>query len=157
MADHSCLGALLLERGCPPSVFRTISSLISEVVHSRVLANGQASLPYFRSRGIVQGSLISSILFNIYIDDHAHLLNTSSSPIFQGFFYAENGVLLANDLPTIQALGSGSGNSEVRKMPFVTANVNIKWRCSLSVYVIEFVLALLYIIDTQQSKVFCLL
>ena len=27
----------------------------------------------------------------------------------------------------------------------------------LSVYVIEFVLALLYIIDTQQNKVFCLL
>ena len=104
VVDHSRLAALLLERGCPPSVFRIISSLTCEDVRSRVLVNGQASLPFIRTRGVLQGSPISPILFNIYIDDLSHRLNASSNPIPQGLLYADDGVLLANDLSNIQAL-----------------------------------------------------
>jgi hypothetical protein len=106
MVDHSCLAALLLERGAPAYVYRIICSLTFEEVRSRVFVNGQASAPFLRTRSVLQGSPISPDLFNIYIDYLIRRLNASADCIPQSLFYADDGVLLANDLRTIQALAN---------------------------------------------------
>jgi hypothetical protein len=104
VVDHSRLAALLLDRGCPRPIYRIIRSLTFEGVRSRVLVNGKPSSPFLRTRGVLQGSPISPMLFNIYIDELLHRLNASADAIPRALFYADDGVLLANDLSTIQRL-----------------------------------------------------
>lgn len=65
MVDHSRLTALLLERGCPVAVCNIIRSLTFDDVRSRIFVNGEASTPFGRTRGVLQGSPISPVLFNI--------------------------------------------------------------------------------------------
>ena len=101
MVDHSRLAALLLDSSCPPSIYRVIRSLTFEGVQSRVLVNGKSSLLFLRTRGVLQGSPISPIFFNIYIDDLVRRLNASANSVPRSLFYADDGVLLANDLTTI--------------------------------------------------------
>jgi hypothetical protein len=104
MVDHSRLAALLLDRGCPRPIYRIICSLTFEGVQSRVLVNGKPSPPFRRTRGALQGSPISPDLFNIYIDDLVYRLNAFADATPRSLFYADDGVLLANDLATIQHL-----------------------------------------------------
>lgn len=104
MVDHSRLAKLLLDRGCPPPVYRIIRALTFDDVRSRVLVNGQASHPFPRTRGVLQGSPISPILFNIYIDELIVRLNASSVVVPRSLFYADDGVLLAADTATLQSL-----------------------------------------------------
>ena len=53
IVDHSRLAALLLNRGCPPPLYRIIRSLTFEGVRLRVLVNGKSSLPFLRTRSVL--------------------------------------------------------------------------------------------------------
>ena len=69
-----------------------------------MLVNGKPSPPFRRTRGALQGSPISPDLFNIYIDKLVYQLNASAGATPRSLPYADDGVLLASDLTTIQHL-----------------------------------------------------
>ena len=105
VVDHSRLAGLLLDRRCPLPVYRIICSLTFSAVSSTVLVNSEASAPFPRTRGVLQGSPISPFLFNIYIDGLICTLNSTADPgVPRCLFYADDGVLLARDPVTLQTL-----------------------------------------------------
>lgn len=110
MVDHTRLRTLLARRGCPGRIRGLIESLTFRGLRSRVLVNGQSSDWFSRTRGVLQGSPLSPYLFNIYIDElvvrlnDSHDSHDSTAGIPQSLFYADDGVLLAQDLPSLRSL-----------------------------------------------------
>lgn len=104
MVDHALLLETLHERHCARPILRLFISLMLADVSSRVLVNGRVSLPFRRTRGLQQGSPLSPLLFNIYLDGLVSYLNRQ--PHVRGvpptLFYADDGVLLAPDFETAQ-------------------------------------------------------
>lgn len=71
-----------------------ITSLMMHGVSSRVLVNGQLSKPFYRTQGILQGSPLSSLLFNLFLDPLLHTINPTADRIPTGLFFADDGVPL---------------------------------------------------------------
>ena len=73
--SHSKLRSVLLSRGCPQSDLRMIESLMFNNLQSSVCVNGVRSSNFGRYKGLFQGSILSPLLFNIFIDTLAVQLN----------------------------------------------------------------------------------
>jgi len=99
VVDHSKLATMLSSRGCPPYLLALVFGLTFRDVTSRVVVNGELSRPFKRTCGVLQGSPISPLLFNLFIDGLLYLLNTDSKPGEppDALFYADDGTLLARD------------------------------------------------------------
>jgi hypothetical protein len=104
VVDHVKLRRLLIERDCPNRLVNVISSLMFDGIWSRLLINNQASAPFQRTCGVLQGSPQSPDLFNIFIDGLLHLLNAGSTDTPNCIFYADDGVILVRDLGEAQRL-----------------------------------------------------
>lgn len=94
VVSHSKLSAILEQRGCPALMRSLINSLMFTGVRSRVLANGQASKWFLRTRGVLQGSPLSPILFNIFLDSLLVEVNGDYPRIPICLFYADDGCLV---------------------------------------------------------------
>ena len=70
-------------------------------VQSRLLVNDSVSDPIDRTCGILQGSPLSSSLFNLFIDGLLDMLNTNQ---LRCLFYADDGVLLTRSFQEAQRL-----------------------------------------------------
>lgn len=106
VVDHSKLATVLSGRQCPSDLLSLINSLTFDGVTSQVIVNGALSQPFPRTCGVLQGSPISPLLFNIFIDRLLHLLNADSRPAEppDGLFYADDGAILARDYEHARSL-----------------------------------------------------
>ena len=90
------------KKGIPRYLIRLVESLQSNC-YSQVAVNGGLTNPILLQRGLFQGSILSPILFDIYIDDLADGLNTAganSLPICM--LFADDIMLNTADAPTMQ-------------------------------------------------------
>jgi hypothetical protein len=71
----SRLFAILSERGCPPPMLSLLHSLMTSSTTSTVHVNKSATAPIARTCGLFQGSCLSPLLFNIFIDPLACQVN----------------------------------------------------------------------------------
>lgn len=81
-------------------MLKIIHSLFSQC-YSTISINGVISSPFPRHRGLFQGSLLSPMLFNVYIDDLAKNLNPADSLTHQpsALLFADDIQLLPKSLP----------------------------------------------------------
>ena len=100
LADHDILFNTLLERGLPLSIVRFLISWCS-MQQLRVRWNFSLSNPFKVSNGVRQGSVLSPILFLVYLDSLLVDLSKSGVGCYWGSFfagafgYADDVVLLA--------------------------------------------------------------
>lgn len=104
VVDHSILVDMLDRRLCARPVLRLLVSLTMADVDSRVLVNGRVSAPFRRTRGLLQGSPLSPLLFNVYIDGLVRELNGDEEDEDLALFYADDGVVLASSFEVAQEL-----------------------------------------------------
>jgi Reverse transcriptase (RNA-dependent DNA polymerase) len=82
--DSVPIDRLLIKLGnkdVPKYLIRLVESLLSNC-SSRIAVNGNLTDPVKLEKGLFQGSLLSPILFDIYIDDLAELLNGPNIPSY---------------------------------------------------------------------------
>lgn len=103
MANHRLIKQALEKRMCSKQVIDILDALQAEQC-SRVLANGGASYWFPRTRGILQGSPLSPLLWNLLVDDLLHVLNEGALGLPRGVFYADDGALLYTDLNEVQVM-----------------------------------------------------
>jgi hypothetical protein len=99
---ESVRGALV-RRGCAVSTIQLLESL-NVGLQSRVLANGAASGWIERKRGLLQGSPLSPLLWNLVVDDLLHDINRGVLGVPLAVFYADDGALLYRDPGEISQL-----------------------------------------------------
>ena len=102
---HSVMSALRV-RKTPLLLQKLIySSMFTSGSYTAVI-NGVASEPQERNRGLPQGSPLSPIVFNLFIDSLVRKLNSIPNQIGvpHCLFYADDGVLLAQDVRTARVL-----------------------------------------------------
>lgn len=102
--SHGLLDAILRDRGAPPVLRRLVRSLMMTSMYSRLLVNDMVSEPIDRTCGILQGSPLSPILFNLFIDGLLRLLNRDGESIPRCLFYADDGALLTRSHAEAQLL-----------------------------------------------------
>ena len=102
--DHTILRRILFQRGCPADVLAVVDSLCWDSLSSRVVANRKTSAWFPRTRGVVQGSPLSPLLFNIFVDGLLVELNEDTTDIPRALFYADDGTILLSPGCDPQAL-----------------------------------------------------
>lgn len=91
------------ERGCPPRCVALLQSLGAGLM-SRVMANGGASTWIPRGRGVLQGSPLSPLLWNVVADGLIRDLNDGTEGLPRAVFYADDGALLYREEAEIEPL-----------------------------------------------------
>jgi hypothetical protein len=99
--DRSRLWAKLKDKGASAGLVRTLSALFDHN-ESRIFLGGRASKPYIHELGLLQGSILSPVLYAIFIDDLLRQLRQSATWSMGGvptsvFAYADDLALVADD------------------------------------------------------------
>ena len=101
--DQDLVRDVLIERGCPPRCVALLQSL-GDGLMSRVMANGGASTWIPRGRGVLQGSPLSPLLWNVVADGLIRDLNEGIDGLPRAVFYADDGALLYREEAEIEPL-----------------------------------------------------
>ena len=107
--NHWKLFKCLIKRNLPCIILRLLAVWYTEQLFY-VQWNGILSSPFNVSNGVRQGSILSPILFNVFMDDLSVLLNRSkygctvNTHITNHLFYADDSVLLAPTPYSLQCL-----------------------------------------------------
>ena len=90
------------KKGIPRYLIRLVESL-QRNCYAQVAVNGGLTNPIPLQRGLFQGSILSPILFDIYIDDLADELNTTGANTLPTcMLFADDIMLNTADVPTMQ-------------------------------------------------------
>ena len=89
--------AALQRRKTPEYLIQLVLSLMFSASDFTLIVNGLPSARLERNQGLPQGSPLSPILFNLFIDSLVRRLNTKSTSIPSCLFYADDGVLFAKE------------------------------------------------------------
>jgi hypothetical protein len=92
--NYQRLDQKLQQKKCPRGLQILLQSLMFINLKSRVLINSQVTPWFTRSRRVLQGSLLSPWLFNLFIDNLLFKVNIGILETPLCFFYADNGVIL---------------------------------------------------------------
>jgi Reverse transcriptase (RNA-dependent DNA polymerase) len=124
--DRNLLWAKCRSRGVPANLIRVLKSLFDDN-QSFVAINGKSSEPFPILSGLLQGSLLSPLLYSVFIDDLVEDLNTSAvvpdfgleDHFFRCLLYADDIVLLANSRRKLaQLLGICEAHSITNRYRF---------------------------------------
>src|SRR5579859_17280 len=96
--------AALRRRQMPESLIQLVESLMFSAADFTLIVNGLPSPRLERNQGLPQGSPLSPILFNLFIDSLVRRLNTKSTTIPSCLFYADDGVLFAREAKEMRRL-----------------------------------------------------
>jgi len=80
----------LNQRGTPQATISLLYSLMLHNTSSRILVNHSISAPIRRTRGILQGSILSPLLFNIMIDQLAREIQPTTTPFPTLLLFADD-------------------------------------------------------------------
>jgi len=95
----------LQEQGMNPLVLQLVYQLMYRDMTFSLIFNGCEFQKQPRTCGLLQGSPLSPILFNRFINSLLHSLNWNSAPTFpSALFFADDGVLIAPTIPKAQSL-----------------------------------------------------
>jgi len=95
----------LQEQGMNPLVLQLVYQLMYRDMSYSLIVNGCQSPKQPRTCGLLQGSPLSPILFNRFINSLLQSLNWNSQPTFpSGLFFADDGVLIAPTITKAQGL-----------------------------------------------------
>jgi hypothetical protein len=107
--DRRILWNKLVSKGAPAFMVRILKSLFDEC-HSTVAVNGKDSGKLVHQAGLLQGSIISPVLYSLFVNDMAQRLREVSSISFDGcdykggfykvpgaFFYADDIAVVGKD------------------------------------------------------------
>lgn len=81
-----------------PIIWNLIRSLFL-ATKSKLIINSQTSKSFTKSNGLFQGSILSPLLFNLYINDLCEKLNNGSS---NALFYADDIVVFGDNIDNVQ-------------------------------------------------------
>ena len=88
----------LQRRSLPVRLQHLIHSLMFSNASFRLIVNGRLSPVLRRDRGLPQGSPLSPVIFDMFIDSLNHKLNSESDgTIPRSLFFADDGLLLSKD------------------------------------------------------------
>ena len=99
----------LAERGLPPFIIRTLVSWYEQQTFQVQWGNARSS-SFNTTCGLRQGSLLSPILFNVFMDDLSHKLKESGVGLhireewYNNFMYADDVVLVSPSAAGLQTL-----------------------------------------------------
>jgi hypothetical protein len=89
----------LHRRGMPPRLQHLVYSLMFKYASFHLVVNGELSPSIDRNCGLPQGSSLSPIIFDMFVDPLVDALNQTSTDILPScLFFADDGLLLARSL-----------------------------------------------------------
>ena len=95
--DHALLMRKLARRDCPRPLLRMVKELMVGVT-SKIRINGRESETFEHRAGVLQGSIISPMLYSLYIDDLAEAIRETLPGLQRVFMYADDiAVVLHNE------------------------------------------------------------
>jgi len=95
---------LELKQVVPGFLITVLQSLFDNCL-SYAVVNGSLVGPISRERGLFQGSILSPILFNVYINDLAEMLNQgNNSPVPKALLYADDILIQHHDKDVVQQM-----------------------------------------------------
>jgi hypothetical protein len=107
--DRHLLWSCLRRMDIPPDLIAVLQSLF-DYTESRITSDGYFSEPFHHRAGIVQGSVLSPLLYSAFIDDLAKaleprgdLVGADGTPI-TSLLYADDIAIVANKQSTLSAL-----------------------------------------------------
>ena len=100
---HSLLLQRLLDRGASQQELSLIHSLMMRGRTASIIVNQSMLSPIPLKRGLQQGSVLSPLLFNVYIDSLARLLDSEDSAIPTSSLYADDVATGAHDYSVVCA------------------------------------------------------
>ena len=87
--DHKLLFSKLKRRNCPEYLLRIVEQLMSGI-KSRIVVGGVESDEFEHEAGVLQGSIISPLLYSLYIDDLAENIRQATLSRNNVFMYADD-------------------------------------------------------------------
>lgn len=102
--DRDVLWNVLIGKRCNPGLARVIMALFDNN-RSRVAVNGRETREIEHRAGLLQGSVLSPTLYNLYIGGiMERLMGANGGDPLTSFWYADDGAVVAKDAQTLQRL-----------------------------------------------------